>query len=103
LAPGPDVVRIERDIARGSFPLGMAQSATTSGGTDLPPDRCQLLSSIPLFRGMSRSQLAWIDVLVDDLDMYPGDVLMRERERGHQAFVIVAGTAEVNIDGRTVA
>lgn len=41
--------------------------------------------------------------LADEIDLPSGRVLMREGERGEEAFVIVTDSAEIERDGRAVA
>jgi CRP-like cAMP-binding protein len=71
--------------------------------TRVPASRLQFLRRVPLFRGMSDSELARVDRLMDDVNLETGHELVREGSFGHEAFVIVAGEADVSIGGHKVA
>ena len=61
-----------------------------------------LLEKVPLFRGLSRKQLAQIGRLADELEVRTGYSLVIAGERGHQLFIIVEGEAMARVDRRTV-
>ena len=52
---------------------------------------------------MTDSDVAQTAELVDDLAVPPGTVLMREGRPGQDCFLVVAGNAEIEVDGRAVA
>lgn len=66
-------------------------------------ERLAVLRQIPLFRGMSDRDLAWIDSVADDIEVVPGEVLMQEGRRGTESFVIVDGESEVTAGGQRLA
>jgi CRP/FNR family cyclic AMP-dependent transcriptional regulator len=71
--------------------------------TRVPASRLQFLRRVSLFRGLSDAELARVDRLMDDVTIEPGHELVREGGVGHEAFVIVAGEADVTIGGQKVA
>jgi CRP-like cAMP-binding protein len=64
--------------------------------------KIQLLRRVPLFSGCSKSQLAEIAMIADEVDFDAGRTLIREGERGRQFIVVVEGTVKVTKNGRTV-
>ena len=65
--------------------------------------KVEALKRSPLFEGLSRTQLAHLAPLTDDLDVPAGTVLCREGTRGREFFVIVEGEATVTRGGEPVA
>ena len=65
--------------------------------------KVDLIKSVPLFEHCSKSELAKIAEIADELDLPEGKVLIREGERGREFFVIAAGEVEVTRDGKEVA
>ncbi|MBV9412099.1 MAG: cyclic nucleotide-binding domain-containing protein [Acidimicrobiia bacterium] len=61
------------------------------------------LANVPLFRACSKHDLRLIARLADADACHPGDVLVREGQRGNELYVIVEGEAEVSRDGVNVA
>ena len=68
-----------------------------------PRFRLEQLREIPLFSGCSDRELATVDSLVDDFEAAAGAVLAEQGTPARQAFVIVSGTAIVEIDGVVIA
>ena len=66
-------------------------------------ERIETLRTIRLFRGCSDKELARVDSLLDEIRAEPGAVLTREGSFGQESYVIVAGSADVTIEGRLVA
>jgi CRP/FNR family cyclic AMP-dependent transcriptional regulator len=58
------------------------------------------IEQVPLFSRCSRSELARIARLADELDVPRGKVLAREGARGREFFVILDGVADVRRDTR---
>ncbi|TMJ98213.1 MAG: cyclic nucleotide-binding domain-containing protein [Actinobacteria bacterium] len=58
------------------------------------------LAAIPLFKGLSRSELAQLAKLSEDLEVEEGKELTRQGEIGREFFVIVDGEVTVERDGR---
>ena len=58
---------------------------------------------MPLFEHCSKSELAKIAEIADELILREGKVLIREGERGREFFVIASGEVEVSRDGEAVA
>lgn len=61
------------------------------------------LARVPLFAGLSKKELLEVARHTDEVDLRSGTELAREGELGREAFVILAGTAEVRRRGRKVA
>jgi len=61
--------------------------------------RLNLLRVLPLFAGLSDADLRRIDAIGTELDVPVGKRLMTQGEIGREALVILAGTAEITIDG----
>jgi CRP-like cAMP-binding protein len=61
------------------------------------------LSRIPLFSACSKRELERIGSATDEIDVAAGRVLVEEGAVGHEAFVIVEGSAEVRRGEQTVA
>lgn len=66
-------------------------------------EKLELLKRIQLFSRLNSRELLRLGELADEVDLPSGRVLMREGERGEEAFVIVTGSAEIERDGRVVA
>jgi CRP-like cAMP-binding protein len=64
--------------------------------------KLDLLRRVPLFAGCTKSQLAEIGLIADELDLPAGKALIREGERGREFFVIVDGSVAVTRKGRKV-
>ena len=64
--------------------------------------KTELLRRVPLFSSCSKSQLAEIATIADEIEFPSGENLIREGVRGRQFFVIVEGTVKVTKKGRTV-
>jgi CRP-like cAMP-binding protein len=61
------------------------------------------LKHVPFFQGLNRRELAMVAQQADEIDVPEGKVLTRQGEIGHEFFVIEAGTADVEQDGRRIA
>jgi CRP-like cAMP-binding protein len=64
--------------------------------------KIELLGKAPLFAGCSKSDLAEIAAVADEMDVDAGTTLINEGQRGRQFFVVVDGTVEVRRKGRKV-
>ena len=64
--------------------------------------KIDLLRRVPLFSGCSKSELAEIALIADEIDFASGKALIREGERGRQFLVIIDGSVNVTKKGRTV-
>jgi CRP-like cAMP-binding protein len=62
-----------------------------------------LLQEVPLFAGLSRTELRQVASLADELDVPAGTALTLQGESGREFFVLVEGVATVEADGATVA
>ena len=61
------------------------------------------LGALPLFAGCSRKDLQRIARVSDEIDVEAGRVLVAEDTIGHEAYLIVEGTATVERNGTEVA
>ena len=66
-------------------------------------DAAERLASIELFEGFSPEELSRVGELVDDVDAEAGALLTEQGKPGQEAYVIVDGTAAVEVGGRRVA
>src|SRR6516165_8229138 len=65
--------------------------------------KVELLSSVPLFAGLSKGQLGQLASIADEIDLPDGKVLIREDERGREFFIVLDGEAEVRRKGKKLA
>ena len=65
--------------------------------------KVELIRKVPLFSHCSKSQLAEVASIADEIDFQEGAELTREGERGREFFVLLEGSAEVRRGGRTVS
>jgi CRP/FNR family transcriptional regulator, cyclic AMP receptor protein len=65
--------------------------------------KIDLIKRVPLFSSASKSELADIASIADEMDFPEGKTLIREGETGREFFVLVDGTAEVERSGKKVA
>lgn len=61
--------------------------------------RSELLRTLPIFAGSRADELGRIDSIVDEIEVDPGEIVLREHEEGRESFIIVSGTAEVSLAG----
>lgn len=61
------------------------------------------LKQVPLFADLSKSELDHVAQSATDLNLDPGDVLMREGSLANEMVIVVDGTLEVTRDGEHVA
>ena len=64
--------------------------------------KMELIRSVPLFARCSRSELAELTKIADEIDVPEGKVLTREGERGNEFFVLLEGGAAVRRGGLKV-
>ena len=67
------------------------------------PSYLDQLAAIRLFSGCNKTDLHRIAKSVDEISVDEGRVLTAQGDFGREAFVIVSGTARVDIDGTEVA
>jgi CRP/FNR family transcriptional regulator, cyclic AMP receptor protein len=61
------------------------------------------LAKVPLFAGLSRGDLEKVARAANEITVEPGRALVTEGETGHEAFIVVDGTAAVTSGGTEVA
>jgi CRP-like cAMP-binding protein len=74
------------------MPLGVRKNA-----------KVELISSVPLFAGLSKAELGHIASIADEIDFPQGKVLIREGDAGREFFVLLEGEVEVRRKGRKVS
>ncbi|MGI8974183.1 MAG: cyclic nucleotide-binding domain-containing protein [Gaiella sp.] len=62
--------------------------------------KIDLIRQVPLFGGCSKTELAQVAAIADELDLGEGATLITEGERGREFLVVVEGTVKVTRDGR---
>ena len=62
--------------------------------------KIDLIRQVPLFGGCSKTELAQVASIADELDLGEGATLITEGERGREFLVIVEGTVKVTRNGR---
>jgi CRP-like cAMP-binding protein len=65
-------------------------------------ERVERLRAIPLFMACSDKQLQFISRSVEELDFKAGKVLCQQGKSGGEFFIVLAGEAEVERDGKVV-
>ncbi len=65
--------------------------------------KIELLKSVPLFAGCSKTELRQLAKTADEIDLRQGTVLTREGRPGREFFVLIDGTAEVTKKGKKIA
>jgi CRP/FNR family cyclic AMP-dependent transcriptional regulator len=65
--------------------------------------KVDLLRSVPLFAGCSKTELRELATTADEIDLRAGHVLTREGRPGREFFVLVDGTVRVTKDGKEIA
>lgn len=66
-------------------------------------DHTQELAGVSLFAGATKKELAEIDKLTTEVTLAPGTVLIDQGDVAREAFVILRGEAEVQVDDTVVA
>ena len=64
--------------------------------------KIDLIKSVPLFSGASKSELAEIAAIADEVDLPAGKTLIKEGETGREFFVLIDGTADVTQGGKEI-
>jgi CRP-like cAMP-binding protein len=64
--------------------------------------KVDLIRSVPLFSGLSRSELAEVAQLMDEVELPAGHVLMRQGDTGHEMFVVARGRVAVERNGSRI-
>jgi CRP-like cAMP-binding protein len=64
--------------------------------------KADLIGSVPLFKGLSRAELAEVAKLMDEVDVPAGHVLMTQGDIGRQMFVVARGRVAVERNGQKV-
>jgi CRP-like cAMP-binding protein len=68
-----------------------------------PLSRLARLRRLTLFAGLPDGDLRRVDSLTCEISVPAGTVLIRQGQVGREAFVVASGTADVSINGWTVA
>jgi CRP-like cAMP-binding protein len=65
--------------------------------------KVDLIARVPLFAGLSKSELGKVASIADEIDLPADKVLIREGERGREFFVLLEGEVEVARKGKKLA
>ena len=65
--------------------------------------KVELLRNVPLFSDLSAKELMSLSRLMDEIDLKPGTVIIREGNTGGEFFIVIEGTIEVKRKGRRLA
>lgn len=65
--------------------------------------KIDLIRRVPLFSSVSKTELAEVASIADEIDLPEGKVLIREGDEGREFFVLIEGSAQVERGGRHVA
>jgi CRP-like cAMP-binding protein len=65
--------------------------------------KIDLIKRVPLFSSASKKELEEIASLADEIDLPEGRQVIVEGDTGHEFFVLVEGTADVERGGKKVA
>jgi CRP-like cAMP-binding protein len=65
--------------------------------------KVELLKSVPLFAGCSKTELRRLAATADEVDLRSGFLLMREGRPGREFFVLIDGTVEVTRKGKKIS
>ncbi len=63
----------------------------------------ELLAAVPLFKRCTDKELDALAKLCNQVDFVAGEALTREGSVGHEFFVLLSGTADVQTGGKVVA
>lgn len=66
-------------------------------------EKLEQLRRVPLFSGLGKRELEELGTLADEIDVADGRVLTRQGETGHEFFVVLDGTVQVDVGGAAVA
>ena len=69
----------------------------------VPLTRINALRGVPMFAGLPDAALARIDGHMVEIEVEDGATLIRENERGREAFIVAEGIAEVRVGGVAVS
>ena len=64
--------------------------------------KIELIKKVPLFSGLSKSELGSVASIADEIDVPAGKQLIAEGDRGRQFFVLIDGSADVRRKGRKI-
>jgi CRP/FNR family cyclic AMP-dependent transcriptional regulator len=64
--------------------------------------KVEALRAISLFSGLRDRDLELVAQLADEVDLPAGHVLMREGDRGSEAYVLASGEVTIERDGREI-
>ena len=64
--------------------------------------KVELIRRVPLFARCSRSELAEVAQIADELDLPAGKEMAAEGDRGREFFVLLEGEAEVTRSGKRI-
>lgn len=85
----------------GSIPYDVKAALRPSGGPSLGQDeKIERLQEVPIFEGCSRRQLRAVSRIAGVFEAPAGSILTRAGEAGREFFLILDGTARVEVSAR---
>lgn len=96
---GPAAQHLGRAAPEPSPQLSCVAATAVSGlEGQVPKDKIALLGQVGLFRACSRKELEYISRITDEVRVAAGRVLAAKDQPGHEFFLILDGTAVVQVD-----
>lgn len=68
----------------------------------MPNERVEKLRSVPLFKGLSRRQVAQIVKLGRELEFAPGEAIVERGLKAMDFYLIMKGQAKLRVPGRRI-
>lgn len=68
----------------------------------MPNERVEKLRSVPLFKGLSRRQVAQIVKLGRELEFAPGETIVERGLKAMDFYLIMRGQAKLRVPGRRI-
>lgn len=66
-------------------------------------DKAEVLKKVPLFENLNKRDLDRVAKIADEVDSKPGEVLMRQGDRGREFMLVVDGKVRIERDGHVIA
>lgn len=66
-------------------------------------DKVDMLQTVPLFRNLSKHDLDQVARIADEVDSQPGEVLLRQGDRGREFILVAQGKVRIERNGQVIA
>jgi CRP-like cAMP-binding protein len=63
----------------------------------------QMLAQVPLFAPCNKKELKELSQLCEQVDVPAGKIVCKQGSVGYECFVLITGTADVEVDGKVLA